>query len=68
MQDAEAANGVTVQSAFLAPNEYTFYLMTESDTLDGLTALRGPPLSEDHEADVVPVAMFGETLDTLEIE
>jgi len=36
--------------------------------LRGLTALLGPPLLEDHEADVVPVTTLSGALDTLEIE
>ena len=68
MEDAEDSLGVIVRSAFVAPNEHTFYLIVESDTFDGLTALLGPPLLQDHDADVVPVTTFGEAMDTLEVE
>ncbi|AHG05218.1 hypothetical protein HALDL1_06975 [Halobacterium sp. DL1] len=57
-----------IRNAFVAPNEHTFYFVVESPTFEGLTALLGPPLLEDHEADVVPVTTLSGALDTLEIE
>ena len=68
MEDTDESLGVTVRSAYVAPNEHTFYLFVEADTFEGLTALLGPPLLQDHEADVVPVATFGEVMDALEVE
>jgi hypothetical protein len=68
MEDAEESFGVSVRSAFVAPNEHTFYLVVESDTFEGLTSLLGPPLLQDHEADVVPVTTFGAALSALDVE
>ena len=68
MEDAQESLDVNVHSAFVAPNEHTFYLLVEADAFENLTALLGPPLLQDHEADVVPVTTFGEALDTLDVE
>lgn len=68
MEDSEESLGVSVRSAFIAPNEHTFYLTVESDSFEEVTALLGPPLLQDHDADVVPVTTFAEALDTLEVE
>ena len=68
MEDADGSQGVDVQSSFVAPNEHTFSLMVEADTFEDLTSLLGPPLLQDHEADVVPVTTFGAALDTLDVE
>lgn len=68
MENAQETLGVSVHSAFVAPNEHTFYLVVESDSFEGLTALLGPPLLQDHDADVVPVTTFGEALETLGVE
>lgn len=67
MEDADESLDVSVQSAYIAPNEHTFYLLVEADTFEGLTELLGPPLLQDHEADVVPVETFGNVLDTLDV-
>ena len=68
MEDATESLDVTVQSAHVAPNEHTFYLMAEANSFASLTALLGPPLLQDHEADVVPVETFGDVMDTLDVE
>ena len=67
-EDAEETFGVSVESAYLAPNEHTFYFLVESDTFEGITGLFGPPALQDHEADVVPVTTFGGAMDTLDVE
>jgi len=58
----------TSKAPHVAPNEHTFYLTVESDTMDGLTELLGPPVLQDYEADVVPVTTFGEVMDTFDVE
>lgn len=68
IENSTESSGVSVRSAYVAPNEHTFYLMVESDTFEGLTALLGPPILQDHDADVVPVTTLGEALDTLDME
>lgn len=68
IEDTDESSGVNVRSAALAPNEHTFFLMVEADTVEGLTALLGPPILRDHEADVVPVTAIGNALNTLDLE
>ncbi len=68
IEDADGSSGVSVRSAALAPNEHTFFLMVEADTVEDLTALLGPPILQDHQADVVPVTTIGGALDTLDLE
>lgn len=68
MEDATESLGVTVQSAFVGPNEHLFYLMVKSDMFEELTSLVGPPILQDYEADMVPVTTLGEALDTLDVE
>lgn len=68
METAEDTYGVTVHSAHVAPNEHTFYFLVEADSFEGVTGLFGPPLLQDHDADVVPVTTFGGAMDTLDVE
>lgn len=68
LDDAEESFDVTVHSAFVAPNEHTFYFVVESDSFEGVTGLFGPPVLQDHEADVVQVTTFGNAMDTLDVE
>ena len=68
IENPDEASGVSVRSATLAPNEHTFFLLIEADTVESLTALLGPPILQDHEADIVPVTTIGNALDTLEVE
>jgi hypothetical protein len=68
IENTDESSGVSVRSAALAPNEHTFYLMVEAETVESLTALLGPPILQDHQADVVPVTMIGSVLDTLDLE
>ena len=68
IENDEGSHGVSVHSAMVAPIEHTFYLLAEADEFESLTELLGPPLLEDHEADVVPVETFGNVLDTLDVE
>ena len=67
IEDSEASD-VRVRSATLAPNEHTFFLLVEADSVEGLTALLGPPILQDHQADVVPVTTIGNALDTLDVK
>jgi hypothetical protein len=48
-------SGVSVLHAHVAPNEHTFYLLLEADSFEEVTSLLGPPLLQDHRADIVPV-------------
>lgn len=68
LEDTKGSRGVSVQSAFVAPNEHTFYPIVEADTFEDVTALLGPPLLQDHEADIVSVTTFGEVMGTLDVE
>ncbi|WP_255197312.1 DUF3303 family protein [Halorarius litoreus] len=68
LDDAEESFGVTVHSSFVAPNEHTFYLLLESESFEGVTGLLGPPLLQDHAADITPVTTFGSAMETLEVE
>lgn len=68
LEDSDESFGVSVRSALLAPNEHTFYILVEANTIEELTALFGPPILQDHQADVVPVTTIGNTLDTLDLE
>lgn len=68
IENSEDSQGATVRSALVAPNEHTFYLVVETDSTESLTELLGPPVLQDHQADVVPVTTLGEVLDTLDIE
>jgi len=36
--------GVKIDGAFVSPNEHTFYFVLESDSMDGVTQLLGPPI------------------------
>jgi hypothetical protein len=67
LEDTDGSNGVDVGSSPIAPNEHAFYLIVEADTFEDLTALLGPPLLQDHSADVVPVTTLGEALDRLDV-
>lgn len=67
IEDSESSD-VSVRSATLAPNEHTFFLLVEADSVEGLTALLGPPILQDHQADVVPVTTIGNALDTLDVK
>ena len=67
IEDSESSD-VSVRSATLAPNEHTFFLLIEADSVEGLTALLGPPILQDHQADVVPVTTIGNALDTLDVK
>jgi hypothetical protein len=67
IEDSESSD-VSVRSATLAPNEHTFFLLVEADSVEGLTALLGPPVLQDHQADLVPVTTIGNALDTLDVE
>ena len=58
-QRAEEA-GVTVDGAYVCPNEHTFYFILESDSFESVSAFLGPPLLTDHDAHVAPVVTFGE--------
>ena len=68
MENAEETFGVTVHSSHIAPNEHTFYFMVEADSFEGVTGLFGPPLLQDHDADIVPVTTFGGAMDALDVE
>lgn len=67
MEDAEETFDVSVHSAFVAPNEHTFYFLVKADSFEGVTGLFGPPLLQDHDADIVPVTTFGGVMDALEV-
>jgi hypothetical protein len=61
-------HGVTVRSAHVAPSEHTFFLVLESESFEGLTALLGGALLADHHADVVPVTTLVGAMDALGID
>lgn len=60
--------GVGVRSAYVAPNEHTFFLVLESDSFEGLTSLLGTPLLADHQADITPVTTFVEALEATGVD
>lgn len=68
LEDAEDTYGVSVHSSYVAPNEHAFYFIIEADTFEGLTGLFGPPLLQDHDADIVPITSFGKAMDALDVE
>jgi hypothetical protein len=57
--------GVTLHSAHAAPNEHTFYFVVEADEFEAVTDFFGPPVLEDHDADIVPVTSFEAARDTV---
>ena len=52
--------GVTVHGSFVAPNEHLFYFFLEAEEFIAVSEFLGPPLLQDHDADIVPVNSFGE--------
>ena len=68
LETAQESFGVTVRSALVAPNEHTFFLLLEADSFDAVTGLLGPPLLQDHAADVVPVTTFAEAMEATGVE
>lgn len=59
---------VSVHGAYVAPNEHTFHLVLESDTFEAVTSLLGPPLLQDHEADIVPVTSVEGAMEATNVE
>lgn len=68
LESAPESFGVTVRSAHVAPNEHTFFLLLEADSFEGVTGLLGPPLLQDHQADITPVTTFAAALDATGVE
>lgn len=68
LDGAEESLGVSVLGAYVAPNEHTFYFVLESDSFESVTSLLGPPLLQDHTADVVPVTTFGDATAAIGVE
>ncbi|WP_416838378.1 DUF3303 domain-containing protein [Haloferax sp. DFSO52] len=68
LRNADETMGVTVHSAVVAPNEHTFYLVLEAESFEGVLGLLGPPVLEDHDADIVPVMSIGAAMNTIGIE
>lgn len=68
LASAEESFGVTVSGAFVAPNEHTFYLMLEAESFEAVTGLLGPPLLQDHDADIVPVTTVQGAMDATDVE
>ena len=68
LEDAHDSFGVTVRSALVAPNEHTFFFLLEAESFEAVTALLGPPLLQDHAADIVPVTTFAAAMDATDVE
>lgn len=58
--DRAADAGVRVHASHVTPNEHTFFFLLEADSFAGVSAFLGPPILQDHDADVTPVLTFGE--------
>ncbi|KAB1186942.1 MULTISPECIES: DUF3303 family protein [Haloferax] len=68
LENVDEELGVTVHSAFVAPNEHTFYLVLDAESFEGVVGLLGPPVLEDHEADITPVMSIVGAMDVIGIE
>jgi hypothetical protein len=68
LANAEDAYGVSILGAYVAANEHTFHLILESDSFEAITGLLGPPLLQDHNADVIPVTTIEEAMDATDVQ
>lgn len=68
LEEAEQSVGVSVHGAYVAPNEHTFYFLLEADSFEAVTRLLGPPLLQDHAADIVPVTSITGAMDAVDVE
>ena len=57
--------GVDLHGAYVTPNEHAFYFVLESDSFESVTAFLGPPLLQDHDADISPVVSFEQAADVV---
>lgn len=68
LANAEETDGVSVLGAWVAPNEHTFYFVLESDSFEAVTSLLGPPVLQDHDADIVPVTSIEGAMEATDVE
>lgn len=68
LADAEDEHGVTVDGAYVAPNEHTFYLVLEAERFEAVTGLLGPPVLQDHTADIVPVTTIEGAMEATDVK
>lgn len=66
MDQRAADAGVDVRGSYDAPNEHTFFFTLEADSFQAVSKFLGPPLLQDHKADIVPILTFGEVDAVLE--
>lgn len=60
IRERAGEHGVELQGSYVSPNEHTFYFVIEADSFADVTGFLGPPLLQDHDADVAPVLPLGE--------
>lgn len=65
---AEDTFGVSVHGAYVAANEHTFHLVLEADSFEAVTSLLGPPLLQDHAADIIPVTTIEGAMEATDVE
>lgn len=68
LANAEESLGISVEGAYIAPNEHTFFLILEADSFEAVTSLLGPPLLQDHDADIVPVTTIEGAMGAVDVE
>jgi uncharacterized protein with GYD domain len=60
MRKTAQALGVKIESAYVTPNEHTFYLVLESDDFKKVSEFLGPPMLQLHSGKISPVMTFEE--------
>ena len=68
LENAEESFNVSVHGAYVAPNEHTFYFVLEADSFEAVTQLLGPPVLQDHTAEIVPVTSFTGAMEAVDVE